>query len=156
MTSHKNTDIAEFVSQHIAQRCQCQYPSSFIADGRLFCTTKDNIIYQAQLLPTDSKTALEIRNTTQLWVLSKPVLMIDGEPYQLDFQCSVVIEELGVTLCDTVGSTEPLPASRSTITLTEMISVIGTGILLLLVIIIMIILGLCCLRRKKSKHHTIR
>ena len=111
MTSHKNADIAEFVSQHIAQRCQCHYSSSFIADGRLFCTTKNNIIYQAQLLPTDSKAALEIRNTTQLWVLSKPVIIIDGESYQLDFQCSVEIKELGMTFCDAVGSTEPLPAS---------------------------------------------
>ena len=100
----KTSDIAQFISQQVAQLCQCQYSDSFIVDGRLFCTTKNNVIYQAKLLSTDGKTALEIRNITQLWVLTKPIITIEEKFYQLDPFCSVVVKELGVTSCETASS----------------------------------------------------
>ena len=151
----KISDIARFISQQIAQLCQCQYSGSFIVDGQLFCTTKNNVIYQAKLLSTDGKTALEIRNITQLWVLSKPIVTIEEKFYQLDPFCSVVVKELGVTSCDSVSSTESLSELQSFTTI-ELASVIGTGVMLLLVIVLIVALVCCCVCKKKSKHYDVR
>ena len=139
--------------------CQCQFSSSYITDSQMFCTVKDAVIYQAQLLPTDNKTAFEIRNTTQLWILSKPVLVIEQRPYQVDPYCSVVVKELGTTTCDT---TEALSTSRPAVSTIELVSVIGTGVMLILVITLIIILVVCCWSNKvrdnyyyKLVHHSI-
>ena len=140
----KISDIARFISQQIAQLCQCQYSDSFIVDGQLFCTTKNNVIYQAKLLSTDGKTALEIRNITQLWLLSKPIIAIEEKFYQLDPFCSAVVKEFGVTSCDTVSSTESLSEPPSSFTTIELASVIGVGVMLLLTTVLIVALVCCC------------
>ena len=154
--TQKTTTIAQFVAQQIAQWCQCQYSSSFITDSQLFCTTNNNVVYQGQLLPTDNKTALEIRNITQLWVLRKPVIMMDGQSYQLHSNCSVVVKELGVTSCGTGGYNVTLPTSQPAVSMIELVSVVGTGVMLLLVIALVISLILCCVCKKKSKSFDVR
>ena len=81
--------------------CNCEYSENFIDSGQFFCgSSKKEIIYQAQLLTTDGKTAEEIRNVTQKWVLTKPFITISGQRHQLDPYCSVVIERIGDISCD--------------------------------------------------------
>ena len=149
-TSLKINHVAHVVAQQIALLCWCEYSGNFIGDGHLFCTTKNDVIYQAKLLPTVKKTALEIRNITQRWALSRPTIMIDEKYYQIDPNCSVVVKEFGVTSCGTVGLSESLSTSQPAISTIELVSVTGTGIMLLLVIVLIILL-VCCAYRKKSK-----
>ena len=150
----KTSSIAHFLAQQIVQLCQCQYSDSYITDAQAFCTAKDAVIYQAVLLSTDEKTALEIRNNTQQWVLSKPVLVIEQQFYEVDPYCSVMVEELGTTTCDT---TEGLSKSSSAVSLIELVSVAGAGVMLILVIaLIFILLCCCCKNKRKSKSVDIR
>ena len=119
------------------------------------CTANDDVVYQATFLPSVTKTALEIRNTTQLWILTKPIIAIDEEFYQVDPACSIIVQELGMTLCDSNPATEMrLPDQNPSFGkgVVELIAVIGAGVLLAVVIILTIILVLCCvyIRWKKS------
>ena len=133
--------IETFIAQEVAHRCKCQYSSSFITDSHLFCTLKGNVIYQAKLLSTDSKTGLEIRNIIQEWVFSKPFLKIDGISYQLDPDFSIVSKELGITTYNTEATSQSP---------TNVASFIGAGFaLLILVIVVVIILASCWVCRKK-------
>ena len=149
----KTTEIANFITQEILKLCQCPYSSSYIVGGQLFCTSKDEVIYQARLLSmTEDKTALELRNYTQRWVLSKPVIMIKGKSYQLDSSCTVVVNELGTTSCDIPRiSTEPL-SEKVTLPTYVLGTAIGLGmVLLLIIIVITILLVLYFVRNKKRK-----
>ena len=148
----KTTEIAQQISQHIAQACQCQYSGNFIVNSEHFCTTdKTATVYQAKLLTTDGRTALDIRNITQLWVLSKPLITIDGRAYQVDPYCSVVVKELGVSSCDSNTSTESLSTDQPSVSVIELVSVIGMAALLILVVTTAIVLVLCCICRRKHK-----
>ena len=102
----KATDIAQAISEHVAQMCDCEYSENFIDSGQFFCSSsKKEIIYQAQFLTTDGKTVEEIRNITQKWVHTKPIVTISGQHHQLDPYCSVVIQEIGDLSCDPTVST---------------------------------------------------
>ena len=106
-TTGKVSDISKSITAAIAELCQCQYTSNFIVDSRLFCKDKSEVIYQGQLLTTDGKTAEGIRNLTQEWVLNKPLISISNQTYQLNPYCSVVVNKIGVTVCDAIFPTEP-------------------------------------------------
>ena len=143
----------------MAQLCQCRYSSRFIISSQLLCTTKNNIVYQAKFLPSVSKTSLEIRNTTQLWILTKPLIAIDEEFYRVDPYCSIIIKELGMTSCDLNPSTEALlPDQNSSFGkgVVELVAVIVAGVLLAVVIILTISLVLRCVCRRKSKSYDVR
>ena len=129
----------------IVQHCQCQYSSSFIVDYQLVCTANDHdIILQAELLPTDSKTALEIYNVIQEWVLSNPIITINNSSYQVDSKCPIEVKELGVTSCSTQQQQQ---ADNRLLAVTTSAFVTVVGVLF----IVLIILLLCCIRKKKSK-----
>ena len=97
----KVKDMAQAISEQIAQICNCEYSKNFVDNGQFFCSSSEKeIVYQAQLLTTDGKTAEEIRNLTQKWVLTKPFVTISGKGHQLDPYCSVVIQEIGDLTCD--------------------------------------------------------
>ena len=100
--AEKATDIAQSISEQIAQMCQCEYTQAFVDHERLFCSqdSENQVIYQAQLLSTDGRTSEEIRNITQTWVLTEPFVSVSGHPHQLDPYCSVVIEMIGNLSCD--------------------------------------------------------
>ena len=118
------------------------------------CTANDDVVYQAKFLPSVAKTALEIRNTTQLWILTKPIIAIDEKLYQVDPSCSVVVQQLGMTSCDSNPSTEArLPDQNPSFgkSVVELVAVIGAGVLLAVVIMLTIILILCCICRRNSK-----
>ena len=132
----KIPEIAHFIAQRIMQLCQCQYSDRYIIDGQLFCTSESDVIYQAQLLSTAGITAQEIRNITQQWVLSRPTIMIADLSYQVDPGCSVVVQELGETLCSSV----PI-----------VVSVVIVVSVLLLLFVGLITAFLCYLHKKKSK-----
>ena len=147
--------------------CQCQYSDSLIIDDQLFCATKNDVIYQAKLLSTDGKTALEIRNITQQWVLSRPTIMIGNLSYQVDPNCSTVVKELGATSCHimvtesqpdnqqpTVSESQANNQLPAITTNTILVSVVIVGMILLC--IGLIILFLCCLHIRKSKSHDVR
>ena len=108
-TADKVTDVSEAVAKAIVDLCQCLYTPNLIIDHQLTCSEDKNlIIYQALLLSTDGKTAEQIRNLTQEWVLTKPTVNIDNKAYQLDSFCSIAINELGVIECDAIiEPTEP-------------------------------------------------
>ena len=142
--------IAQFIAQQIVQHCQCQYSANFIVDGQLFCTSDNSVVYQAQFISTDSETALEIRNITQQWVLSRPTITINGLSYQIDPDCSTVANKLGVTSCNIVSESQPnnqLP--------TISVSVVLIG-MTLLVCIGSIIFSLYYLHRRKLKSRSLR
>ena len=150
----KTSSIAQFLAQQIAQLCQCQYSNNYITDAQFLCTAKDDVIYQAVLLSTDDKTAFEIRNNTQQWILSKPVLMIEQQYYEVDPYCSVVVNELGTTTCD---APQALSKSSSAVSPIELGSTVGAGVMLILIItLIFILLCCCCRNKKKSKSVNIR
>ena len=110
--------------------CNCQYSEDFIDGGQFFCpSSRKQIIYQAILLKTSGKTAEEIRNTTQVWVLMKPVLTVSGKSYQLDPYCSVVIRDVGDTSCDVIS--HDAESSNN-----EIIYGISGGILLIVAVVI--------------------
>ena len=147
----KTSNIAQFIAQQIIQRCLCQYSASFIIDGHLFCTSKKTVIYQAQFISTDSKTALEIHNITQQWVLSRPMIIIDNLFYQVDPNCSAVVNKLGVTSYNTVSESQPnnqLPAIS--------VSVVLAGMMLLFCIGLIIFFSLYYLHKRKLKSHNLR
>ena len=143
----KLSDILAAISSAIAQQCQCQYTTSFIANGRLMCGNDESeFIFQGELVTTDSKTADEIRNLTQDWVLKKPLVGIGNTMYQLNPYCSVVVDELGETSCDAISPTEPEPSTTSEsphFTLLEITSVAVMGFLF--IVVVASILVICCL-----------
>ena len=112
------------------QGCQCQYSANFIVNGQLFCASKNSAIYQAQLIPADNKTALEVRNITQQWVHSGPTITISGLSYKVDPNCSTVVNELGVTSCYSGVVSESQPNSdNQLLVITISISLIGVMLL---------------------------
>ena len=117
------------------------------------CTANDDVVYQAEFLPSVTKTALEIRNTTQLWILTKPIIAIDEEFYQVDPFCSIIVQELGTTSCDSNLSTEArLPDQNPSFgkSVVELVAVIVAGVLLAVVIILTIILVVYCVCKRKN------
>ena len=145
----------------MAQLCQCRYSSRFIVSSQLLCTAKNDvtIVYQAKFLPSDSKTALEIRNTTHLWILTKPIIIVDNQFYHVDPYCSIIVNELGMTSCGSSSSTEALlPNDKPFLGLSviELASISGGGAMLVLVVILVIFLVLCCVSKKKSKSYHVR
>ena len=119
------------------------------------CTAENEVVYQAKFLPSYSRMALEICNTTHLWILTKPIIAIDEQFYQVDPYCSIIVNELGSTLCGLSPSTEAtLFLGMSVI---ELASIIGVGAMLVLVIVLVIFLVSCCAnKRKKAKSYNVR
>ena len=153
-STSKITKIAHFIAQRIMQLCQCQYSGDYIIDGWLFCTSKNDVIYQAQLLSTDGKTAQEIRNITQQWVLSRPAIVIDNISFQVDPNCSVVVKELGETSCNVASESQP--TNTQSVTSTNIaVSIVVVGMVLLLCVGL-ITASLCYLHKRKSKSLDLR
>ena len=144
--------VAQFIAQQIVQHCQCQYSANFIVNGQLFCASENSVVYQAQFTSTDDKTALEIHNITQQWVLSRPTIMINNLSYQIDPNCSTVVNKLGVTSCNIIVSDAQHDDNQLAVI---SVSVILEG-LMLLVCIGSIIISLYYLHRRKSKNHNLR
>ena len=76
--------------------------------------------------------------------------MVEQQFYEVDPYCSVVVKELGTTTCETTDS-EALYTSSSGVSLIELLSVVGTGLMLILVIALIFILLCCCCTKKKKK-----
>ena len=75
------------------------------------------MVYQGQLLTTDGKTAEDVRNLTQEWVLNKPFIRVSDQSYQLNAYCSVIIDKVGESVCDAISPTEPtLKSEKNTYT----------------------------------------
>ena len=76
----------------------------------------------------------------------------------MDQYCSIIVEELGMTSCDSNPSTEALSTNQKPsfgTSVTELASVIGAGILLVLVIMVVVILVICCASKKKTKSYNV-
>lgn len=154
-STSKMTKIAHFIAQRIVQLCQCQYSGDYIIDGRLFCASKNDVVYQAQLISTDGKTAQEIRNVTQQWVLSKPTIMIDNLSYQVDPNCSVIVKELGETSCNAASESHPTNIMQSIVNTSIVVSSAIGGMMVLLCIGL-IIASLCYFHKRKSNSLDLR
>lgn len=146
--------MAHIIAQRIMQLCQCQYSGRFIVDGQLFCISENDVVYQAQLISTDGKTALEIRNITQQWILSSPSIMIHNLSYQVDPTCSVVVKELGEISCSAASESQPTNIKSTVSTSVVISSVIGGMVLLLC--IGFITASLCYFYKRKSKSLDLR
>ena len=146
--------IAQLIAQRIMQGCQCQYSARFIVSGQLFCASKSSIIYQAQLIPTDNKTALEVRNITQQWVLSGPTITINGVSYKVDPSCSTVVNELGVFSCHNSAVSESQPNRNNHLPVIT-VSVSLAGVMLIVCIGSVIFFIVCYLHGRKTKSHSL-
>ena len=132
------------------QGCQCQYSANFIVNGQLFCASNNSAIYQAQLIPTDNKTAMEVRNITQQWVHSGPTITISGLSYKVDPNCSTIVNELGVTSCYSDAVSESQPNSNNQLpVITISVSLIGV---MLLICIGSVIFSLCMYHLHRRKY----
>ena len=104
--------------------------------------------------------ALEIRNTTHLWILTKPIIVIDEQFYQVDPYCSIIVNQLGSTSCGSSPSTEATLQSQKLflgMSVIELASIIGVGAMLVLVIVLVIFLVSCCVyKRMKAKSYNVR
>lgn len=149
----KTTDVAQAISEQITQMCDCEYSESFIDNGQFFCSnSREQVIYQAQLLTTDRKTVEEIRNLIQEWVLTKPFVTIDGQSYQLDPHCSVVIREIGDLSCDpTVSALLPPRSSSGGHLVGYSVGIILVLSLVVGTIILAMIIAFYTVRRYRSK-----
>lgn len=136
--------IAQFIAQQIVQGCQCQYSANFIINGQIFCASENSVIYQAQLTSTDDKTALEVHNITQQWVLSGPTVTVCGISFKVDPNCSIVMNELGVASCHN----ESQPNNQLLVITT---SVTLVGVVLIVSIGSVIFFTFYYLRRRKVK-----
>jgi predicted thioredoxin/glutaredoxin len=108
-----------------------------------------DVIYQAQLLSIVDKTAQEIRNITEQWVLSQPSIIIDGVSYQVDPSCSTEVKELGETSCNSASESDPADEESTNVVI--VVSVVSVVMVLLLIIAGLITASLCYLHKKKSE-----
>ena len=144
---------ASTIAQRIVQGCQCQYSADFIINDQLFCVSKKSVVYQAQFISTDSKTAVEIRNITQQWVLSGPAIVINGLSYRVDPNCSTVVN--GVSSCGVMSESQPKSNSQLPTVISVSVTLVG---MMLLVCIGSVVFSLYMYyqRRRKSKSHSLR
>ena len=165
-TTSKVSDISKAITEAIAELCQCQYTRSFIADSQLFCNGKGEVVYQGQLLTTDDKTAEEIRNLTQEWVLNKPFISVSNQTYQLNAYCSVTIDKVGKSVCNTISSTEPTLKSNELsgthgYTIREESFIIVVALLVLIIVAFAVSATAYFIRRRskmrrlKLRYHTV-
>ena len=145
---------ASTIAQRIVQGCQCQYSADFIINDQLFCVSKKSVVYQAQFISTDSKTAVEIRNITQQWVLSGPAIVINGLSYRVDPNCSTVVNELGVSSCGAMSESQP--KSNSQLPVISVSVTLGGMMLLVCIGSIVFSLYMYYLHRRKSRSHNLR
>ena len=153
-TTGKVSDLSKSVTKAIAELCQWRYTSSFIVDSQLFCNGKSEVVYQGQLLTTDGKTAEDVRNLTQEWVLNKPFISVSDQSYQLNAYCSVIIDKVGESVCDAISPTEPTLKSEKNaytgFTVRE-ISFIVVMVFLILVIVAFAVCATAYFIKRKSK-----
>lgn len=107
-------------------------------------------------MATEGRSAKEIRNLTQEWVLQKPVIKIGNKSYQVDATCSVILNSFEDPDCDVIEST----------TATRLPVSVSMGLFLTLIFIIMIALTVIvlvsvrCLKCKNKtnlfQHSTVR
>lgn len=125
--------------------CQCEYPSSFITDAQLFCSRRNNIVFQANVHSSDEIDTVQIRSIIEEWLLTEPPITIAGQSYQVDPSCTVEVEEFGVTVCD---EKQP-PDNVVTAGLIAVIIAIP-AILLLLILVVVLVLWRFYKHRSKS------
>ena len=149
----KISDISNAITTEVSRQCQCQYTAGFIVNSRLLCSDgKSETIYQGQLVTTDGKTADQIRNLTQEWVLTKPYIKVGNKMYQLDPYCSVAIEELGDTTCDAISPTESRSVDTSySFTTLEVASVAIMAVLFMVVVTACTIIVCLVVKVRNSK-----
>ena len=145
--------IAQFIAHQIEQGCQCQYSANFIINGQLFFASKNSAMYLAQLIPTDNKTALEIWNILQQWVLSGPAITINSLSYKVDPSCSIVVNDLEVTSCSIIDiMSESQPNNHLPVIIVAVTLSLG---MMLIICVGSVIFTLYCLYRRKSKSHSV-
>ena len=163
----KAIDVSSTVVDVLLLRCNCLFTVEHITHSRLLCGSNDKeVIYQANLLNTDGKTAPELMSLIQEWVDNTPQLSVGGALLEVDPYCSVNVTEVGKTEeCDAVSPTIATTMQVSEVPLPGyLIPAIAGGVggvfgIILLVLIATILI--CCCGRKgsnisrKSGRHTL-
>lgn len=125
---------------------------SFIHSHGFFCNDNSaiqTIIYQARFVVVGGTTSQAIQSTIQNWVLTKSFITVDGQQYQLDTSCSIVIQEIGETSCDAI---QPTSSADSQVKFPYYYYYyVGGGALLLLLVTIGIIISVCVIKQKMSR-----
>ena len=110
------SDIIRSVAEEISRQCHCLYSVNFITSGILFCDDDRNqLAYQAELLPTANITSEDARSLTQRWVHTQPSILINSQIYELDSSCPVVVITFGKTTCEYYESTTESESESSTV-----------------------------------------
>ena len=154
-SARKMSDIANTIAKQISNHCQCTYSASLITDGQLFCDDDPKkFIYQAQFLKVAERTPEEIHTLIQDWVLTKPSISINSQPYTLDSSCSVIVQTFGnstcVTLSPTTRGSEPA-ATPDTPSSFELATIAAVGLIWLLMLLVVVSLTVYFVVRKRSK-----
>lgn len=138
--------------------CDCHFFENFTDGQKLLCNYSVNpkqFIFQAILQSINGKTAEELQKEIEKWVLTEPFVTIAGKSYQVNPECSVVIQEIGDTSCHLKlpSQLESSADSRGNNLYTTLIIGIGSclGVLLVLFFIGITICIITCILRKKKK-----
>ena len=155
------SDITRSVTEEISRQCQCLYSVGLITRRLLFCDNDRNqLVYQAELLPTANVTSEDARSLTQGWVHTQPSVLINNQTFKLDSSCPVVVKTLGETTCEYYESTTESESKSSTVMIAsssspsiyELASIVGVGLILLILVTVVICLVVYFVKRRSRKY----
>lgn len=116
----KIEDFIQQISIEISKTCECHIPVEHFAEERLICepSRSDKVVFQSKLVITEDKGTDEIMSTIDLWTTMKPHIVVQGVQLNVDYNCSVELDELGNGECistTTPGTTTPDSSSSETV-----------------------------------------
>ena len=155
----KATEISSTIVDILLRVCECPYSLEYVTHSRLLCGSNENeVIYQANLLNTDGKTAAELKGTVQLWVDNAPAIMVGGTLQKVDSYCQVDVTEVGrVDECLALNPTTPTVATAiestreastsSSHSVAIIAGAIGGGVLTIFLMVVIVVVVCSCKRR---------
>ena len=81
MPSEKVEDLVQEISKSIAEYCQCNIPTNYIADGKFTCGkgNPEFVIFQGRLISTNDRDSAYLVGDLEEWVSSEPTIMVQGK-----------------------------------------------------------------------------
>lgn len=116
-------------------------------------------IFQAKVLSTAEKTSDQFRDELlQKWVNEKPIVMIEGQMFQVDPYCTVELTDLRSTYCRSESPTVAMSQNSTKTSLAFAIEItagVGGGLFACILVACAVVIALCCCTRKsvKRKYH---
>ena len=114
--------MAEIVSNLTAilsERCLCELSRSLFGLMQFRCSKDDKVvIVQGRLIGLPTITSSELMVDLQEWVNSGPSIVVDGKQFNIQEQCTVIINNLNTTDCvqtASIRTTTAIPVATSTL-----------------------------------------